>query len=40
MTETFDNTYYPQGDYVPGDPTAQIVSIKLANNPIAPSPCP
>ncbi|MGC1758904.1 MAG: hypothetical protein WA742_06085 [Candidatus Cybelea sp.] len=38
MTEAFDNTYFPT--YTPGDPTAQIVSIELANNPVSPSPCP
>lgn len=41
MTEAFDNTYYPQGNFAPPDPTAQIVSIEIANNPAgSPSPCP
>lgn len=40
MTQPFDNTYYPQGQYVPTDPASQITSIEIANNPIAPSPCP
>lgn len=41
MTEPFDNTYYPQGQYAPQDPAAQITSIEITNNPAAsPSPCP
>ncbi len=39
ITEPFDNTYYAiysQGQ----DPSAQIVSVELANNPAHPSPCP
>jgi hypothetical protein len=40
MTEPFDNTYYPQGQYAAPDPAAQIVSIEIANNPVSPSPCP
>lgn len=40
MTEPFDNTYYPQGQYAPPDPAAQITSIEIANNPVSPSPCP
>ncbi|MGA8326188.1 MAG: hypothetical protein WB757_08910 [Candidatus Cybelea sp.] len=40
MTEAFDNTYYPQGNFMPPDPASQIVSIELANNPVSPSPCP
>ncbi len=38
MTEPFDNTYY--GIYVPSDPSAQIVSLEFANNPVTPTPCP
>lgn len=39
MTEPFDNTYFAL--FTPGDPTAQIVSIEISNNPAAsPSPCP
>jgi hypothetical protein len=40
MSEPFDNTYFPQGQYLPGDPAGQIVSIEIANNPASPSPCP
>jgi hypothetical protein len=40
MTEPFDQTFFPQGTFAPGDPAAQIVSIEIANNPISPSPCP
>ena len=40
MTEPFDNTYYPQGNYTPSDPAAQIVSIEISNNPVRPTPCP
>jgi hypothetical protein len=39
ITEPFDNTYYAiysQGQ----DPSAQIVSVQIANNPAHPSPCP
>lgn len=39
MTEPFDNTYYAADHYV-SDPSAQIVSVELANNPASPSPCP
>jgi hypothetical protein len=38
MTEPFDNTYY--GLYTTQDPSAQIVSIELSNNPVKPTPCP
>jgi hypothetical protein len=38
MTEPFDNTYF--GQYTPNDPTAQIVSIEISNNPVSPTPCP
>ena len=38
VTEPFDNTYY--GLYTPSDPTAQIVSIEISNNPVSPTPCP
>jgi hypothetical protein len=38
MTEPFDNTYF--GQFTPNDPTAQIVSIELSNNPVRPTPCP
>jgi hypothetical protein len=40
MTEPFDNTYFPQGQYVPTDPAAQIVSVEIANNPVVATPCP
>lgn len=40
MTEPFDNTYYPQGQYTPPDPASQISSIEIANNPVSPSSCP
>jgi hypothetical protein len=39
MTEPFDNTYYARG-YTPPDPSAQIVSIEISNNPARPTPCP
>jgi hypothetical protein len=38
FTEPFENTYTAQ--YMQGDPTAQIVSVVIANNPASPSPCP
>lgn len=38
MTEPFDNTYYPL--YTPSDPSAQIYTIEIANNPVSPAPCP
>jgi hypothetical protein len=38
MTEPFDNTYYAY--YTPSDPSAQIVTVEIANNPLSPSPCP
>jgi len=38
MTQQFDNTYYAQ--YTPSDPSAQIVTIEIANNPASPAPCP
>jgi hypothetical protein len=38
ITEAFDNTYY--GLYTPSDPSAQIVSVEIANNPVHPTPCP
>ena len=38
FTEPFENTY--NGRYMQGDPTAQIVSVEIANNPASPSPCP
>jgi hypothetical protein len=39
MTEPFDNTYYANV-YVPPDPTAQITTLEIANNPVTPTPCP
>lgn len=38
MTEPFDNTYY--AIFTPNDPSAQITSIEIANNPVTPTPCP
>jgi len=38
VTEPFDQTFY--GLYTPSDPTAQIISIEISNNPISPTPCP
>jgi len=38
FTEPFQYTHY--GTYMQGDPTAQIVSVEIANNPASPSPCP
>lgn len=38
ITEPFDNTYY--AFFTPGDPSAQIVSVEIANNPTSPAPCP
>jgi hypothetical protein len=40
ITEAFDNTFYPQGNYAPPDPGAQIVSVEIANNPMHPKSCP
>ncbi|HVN69629.1 MAG TPA: hypothetical protein VMU38_08290 [Candidatus Binatia bacterium] len=38
MTEPFDNTYYAY--YTPSDPSAQIVSVEIANNPKVAAACP
>ncbi len=38
MTEPFDNTYYAYDQQV-NDPAAEIVSVEISNNPIAPTPC-
>lgn len=38
VTEPFDQTFY--GLYTPSDPTAQIISIEISNNPTSPTPCP
>lgn len=38
MTEPFDNTYTAY--FTPSDPSAQIVSVEISNNPIRPTPCP
>jgi hypothetical protein len=40
MTEPFDQTFFPLGNFTPPDPTAQIVSVEIANNPASPKPCP
>jgi len=40
MTEPFDTTFLPQGQYTPPDPASQIVSIEIANNPAVVKPCP
>lgn len=40
MTEPFDQTFYPQGNFAPPDPAAQIVSVEIPNNPVSPTPCP
>ena len=40
MSEPFDQTFFPQGVFAPPDPSAQIVSVEIANNPIAPTSCP
>lgn len=39
MTEQFDNTYYAQDMHI-SDPSAQIVTVEIANNPVSPAPCP
>ncbi len=39
MTEPFDNTYYAS-QYAPPDPSSQIVSVEIANNPAVPTACP
>ena len=40
MTEPFDNTYFALDTQI-SDPTAEIVSVEISNNPAAsPSPCP
>jgi hypothetical protein len=38
MTQQFDNTYYAY--YTPQDPTSQIVTVEIANNPLHPAACP
>jgi hypothetical protein len=38
MTEPFD--YIRYGSYPANDPSADIYSIEIANNPVSPSPCP
>jgi hypothetical protein len=38
MSEPFDNTYF--GIYTPSDPSAQILSVEISNNPASPTPCP
>lgn len=38
MTEAFDNTYTAY--YTPSDPSAQIETVEIANNPASPAPCP
>jgi hypothetical protein len=39
MLQPFDNTYVALG-FTPPDPSAQIVSVEIANNPAKPAPCP
>ncbi|MBV9057212.1 MAG: hypothetical protein JO351_11330 [Candidatus Eremiobacteraeota bacterium] len=39
MNQQFDNTYFPQGNYIPNDPGAQIISIEISNNPLHPGNC-
>jgi hypothetical protein len=39
MSEPFDNTYYALNSQIQ-DPSAQIVTIQIANNPTSPTPCP
>jgi hypothetical protein len=39
MTEPFDNTYYALDTQI-SDPSAEIVSVEIANNPVAPAACP
>lgn len=38
MTEPFDNTYYANYQQV-NDPAAEIVSVEISNNPVAPKAC-
>jgi hypothetical protein len=38
MTEPFDNTYYAQA--TTSDPSDQIYTLELANNPVTPTACP
>lgn len=38
FTEPFEYTHY--ATYMGNDPTAQIVSVEIANNPARPTPCP
>lgn len=40
MTEPFDQTFFPLGNFTAPDPSAQIVSVEIANNPASPAPCP
>jgi len=39
MSEPFDQTFYGAGPTL-ADPSAQIVSVEIANNPVVPKPCP
>lgn len=39
MTEPFDTVFNSLG-FVPPDPSSQITTIEIANNPASPSPCP
>jgi hypothetical protein len=40
MSEPFDNTYYALDTTGISDPSGQIVTIEIANNPASPAPCP
>jgi len=40
MTEPFDNTYYALDTNNISDPSAEIMTIEFANNPVTPTPCP
>jgi hypothetical protein len=39
MTEPFDNTYFATDLHI-GDPTSEIVSVEISNNPVRPTACP
>ena len=40
MTESFDNTYFALDTTTIPDPSAQIMSVEISNNPVHPTSCP
>jgi hypothetical protein len=39
VTEPFDQTFYPVSGFQPPDPSSQIASVEIANNPAKPKSC-